>query len=72
MESAAGLQRAGHAVGVAANISVRNLYDADLAANVDRLLADARLDPSDLMVELTESELMDDPAPGGRRIHRAR
>ena len=61
VRSAVELRRAGHLIGIAANISVRNLYDTDLPAHVEGILRDAGLPPSELMVELTESELMDDP-----------
>ena len=54
--------RAGHRVGVAVNLSVRNLYDPGLPAHVRDVLADSSLPPDHLMLEVTESELMDDPA----------
>ena len=65
-------RRAGHRVGVAVNLSVRNLYDPDLAADVDRRAGRRPARPSDLMLELTESELMDDPRLAARGVHRAR
>ena len=52
---------AGHQVGVAVNLSVRNLYDPDLFAYLVDQLAAADMDPSELTLELTETELMDDP-----------
>jgi diguanylate cyclase (GGDEF)-like protein/PAS domain S-box-containing protein len=52
---------AGHRVGVAVNLSVRNLYDPDLPLHVERVLADTGLPPQLLSLEVTESEMMDDP-----------
>ncbi len=46
---------------VAVNLSVRNLYDLDLPLWLDRLLADHGVDASMLILEITESVLMDDP-----------
>ncbi len=43
------------------NLSVRNLYDRDLVPWLDRLLVDRGIDASMLKLEVTESELMDDP-----------
>ncbi|MEJ5254245.1 MAG: EAL domain-containing protein [Acidimicrobiales bacterium] len=46
---------------VAVNLSVRNLYDPELVPWLADLLADVGLPASRLQLELTESELMDDP-----------
>ena len=46
---------------VAVNLSVRNLYDLDLPLWLDQLLADQGVDASMLILEITESVLMDDP-----------
>jgi EAL domain-containing protein (putative c-di-GMP-specific phosphodiesterase class I) len=53
---------AGHHVDVAVNLSVRNLFDRDLLRTVESALDAARLPEGGLFVELTESELMDDPS----------
>jgi diguanylate cyclase (GGDEF)-like protein len=47
---------------VAVNLSVRNIADADLPETVAGLLSDHRVLPSRLVLELTESTLMADPA----------
>ena len=52
---------AGHELGLAVNLSVRNLYDPDLVPHLARQLAQSGIDPEDLVLELTETELMDDP-----------
>jgi len=44
------------------NLSPRNLLEADLAAQITDMLRTARLDPSRLQLELTESTVMSDPA----------
>ncbi len=54
-------QRAGHRLGLAVNLSVRNLYDPDLVPHLARALERSGVAPGDLLVELTETELMDDP-----------
>jgi diguanylate cyclase (GGDEF)-like protein/PAS domain S-box-containing protein len=53
---------AGHRVGAAVNLSVRNLYDPDLPKHVEQVLAETGLPSQLLSLEVTESELMDDPA----------
>jgi diguanylate cyclase (GGDEF)-like protein len=54
---------AGHSeLGLAVNLSVRNLYDPDLVTHIEDALAEHDLPPDRLMLELTESELMDDPS----------
>ncbi len=48
-------------LGVAVNLSVRNLYDRELAPWIAAVLKDAGLPPERLTVEITENEVMDDP-----------
>jgi diguanylate cyclase (GGDEF)-like protein len=45
---------------VAVNVSVRNLLDSSLAADLRRLLADADTDPASITLEITESHVMSD------------
>jgi diguanylate cyclase (GGDEF)-like protein len=59
--SASGWPEADAPLGVAVNLSVRNLYDQDLCRWLDRLLRDTGFLASRLTLELTESEVMDDP-----------
>ncbi len=61
LASASAWWAAGHRVGLAVNLSVRNLYDPGLPGYVGKLLASCDLPPGELMLEVTESELMDDP-----------
>ncbi len=49
----------GREFSVGVNLSVRQLGDADLFASVERALADSRLDPDALVLELTESVFSD-------------
>ncbi|HUQ41702.1 MAG TPA: EAL domain-containing protein [Candidatus Limnocylindrales bacterium] len=49
-------------VGVAVNMSVRNLHDPELPLMIRRLLDQYALDPSQLTIEITESTVMNDPA----------
>ncbi len=48
-------------VGVAVNLSVRNLYDAELTRWLGELLMETGFPPSLVTLEITESEVMDDP-----------
>jgi diguanylate cyclase len=54
-------QRAGMTLGVAVNLSVRNLLDADFPDQVKHLLGKQRVDPSLLELEITESTMLSDP-----------
>jgi diguanylate cyclase len=46
---------------VAVNLSALDLFDAKLPAYIDELLNEARLSPSKLVLEITESAIMKDP-----------
>ena len=61
LRAMAAWRAAGHELGLAVNLSVRNLYDPDLVPHLARQLAQSGIDPEDLVLELTETELMDDP-----------
>jgi diguanylate cyclase (GGDEF)-like protein/PAS domain S-box-containing protein len=54
-------QRVGMTLGVAVNLSVRNLLDAEFPDQVAELLAKWRVDPSLLELEITESTVLSDP-----------
>jgi diguanylate cyclase (GGDEF)-like protein len=54
-------RRYGSEMSVAVNLSVRNLLDRDLPAQVDQLLSDHSLPPDALQLEITESMIMSDP-----------
>jgi EAL domain-containing protein (putative c-di-GMP-specific phosphodiesterase class I) len=54
-------QRAGLTLGVAVNLSVRNLLDADFPKQVRRLLDNHEVDPALLQLEITESTMLSDP-----------
>ena len=62
LAAASAWRAAGHHIGLAVNLSVRNLYDPELVPRLARSLADSDLPNEDLMLELTETELMDDPS----------
>jgi diguanylate cyclase (GGDEF)-like protein len=59
IEQCAEWRRAGYDLSVAVNLSVRNLLDLDLPASIGRLLALSRVNPSCLILEITESTIMD-------------
>ena len=48
-------------VAVSINLSVRNLYDSELTAWMHQLLIESNFPPSLVTLEITESEVMDDP-----------
>ncbi len=52
---------AGLTLAVAVNVSGRDIVDLGLADEVGRMLADERLSPTSLELEITESTLMTDP-----------
>jgi diguanylate cyclase (GGDEF)-like protein/PAS domain S-box-containing protein len=54
-------QRAGLTLGVAVNLSVRNLLDTDFPQQVKRLLQKREVDPALLQLEITESTVLSDP-----------
>jgi diguanylate cyclase (GGDEF)-like protein len=58
----AGWNSAGFDLGVAVNLSALDLYDADLPTFLSGLLHDHGLDPSKLVLEITESAIMKDAA----------
>jgi diguanylate cyclase (GGDEF)-like protein len=62
VRQAAELATAGHHLVMSANVSARNLYDPDLVKGIGEDLAASDLPPELLMLELTESELVDDPS----------
>jgi diguanylate cyclase (GGDEF)-like protein/PAS domain S-box-containing protein len=47
--------------GVSINLSVRNLYDSELTAWMQQLLVESKFPPALVTLEITESEVMDDP-----------
>ena len=55
-------EREGHDLSVAVNLSTRNLSETDLVEDVASTLAQWQLDPGKLLLEITESAIMSDPA----------
>jgi diguanylate cyclase (GGDEF)-like protein len=54
-------RRDGHPFDVAVNLSIRNILDTELPADVLRLLTDLGLPASSLTFEITETAIMNDP-----------
>jgi len=52
----------GHGLTVAVNLSALDLFDVDLPTYIGGLLAEVGLSPSKLVLEITESAIMRDPA----------
>jgi diguanylate cyclase (GGDEF)-like protein/PAS domain S-box-containing protein len=63
-------QSNGHAMTMAVNVSMRQLESDVLVDDVRNALSDSGLDPSTLIIEVTESTLMRDPNVTVRRLHR--
>ena len=59
---AAALAGAGHPIAMSVNVSARNLYDPDLVHGIGGDLTRSGVLPERLMLERTESELVDDPS----------
>ncbi len=55
---------------IAVNLSVRNLLDANLPWEIDRLLTSHGLPPEALQLEITESMLMSDPERASATVNR--
>jgi EAL domain-containing protein (putative c-di-GMP-specific phosphodiesterase class I) len=58
----------GHEMGVAVNVSARQLDDDTLIENVHSALGDSGLEPYALTLEVTETALMRDPEATARRL----
>ncbi len=59
----------GYAIGVAVNVSARQLDDDELIDHVRSALEDSKLEPASLTLEVTETTLMRDPGATARRLH---
>jgi diguanylate cyclase (GGDEF)-like protein len=65
---AALLRRRGHTIGMAVNVSARQLDDDSLIEDVRRTLEDSGLDPGALTLEVTETTLMRDADATATRL----
>jgi diguanylate cyclase (GGDEF)-like protein len=65
-------RRAGHELGIAVNLSARSLHDADLVAEVDRLLRRHGVPAKQLTLEVTEGSVMADPTRAIAVLHALR
>jgi diguanylate cyclase (GGDEF)-like protein len=61
-------RRSGHAVGMAVNVSARQLETDQFIDDVRHALAGSGLDPQALTLEITETALMRDPEETARRL----
>ena len=52
---------AGHPMKLAVNLSTRDLMDQELPHKLDKVLSHHQVDPSTIVLEITESAIMDDP-----------
>ena len=62
-------RREGHELGIAVNLSARSLHDADLVAEVDRLLRRHGVPAKQLTLEVTEGSVMADPTRAVAVLH---
>jgi EAL domain-containing protein (putative c-di-GMP-specific phosphodiesterase class I) len=67
---AAEWRRAGHDLSMSVNLSPRQLDSAGIVDDITEALEASRLEPHRLVVEITESSLMRDPASTVERISR--
>jgi len=61
--------RAGHPIGIAVNVSGRQLDSDQFVADVQRTLEESGLDPGALTLEITETTLMRNADDTARRLH---
>ncbi|WP_299038383.1 bifunctional diguanylate cyclase/phosphodiesterase [uncultured Pseudokineococcus sp.] len=61
VEDAVRWRERGHSLRVSVNVSTSCLVNPDLLPLVDAVLAESGLDPADLVLEITETTLMEDP-----------
>ena len=61
-------REAGYAIGMAVNVSARQLDSDQLVADVEEALADSGLDPGALTIEITETTLMRNVEETARRL----
>lgn len=59
--AAARLRSTGHDVVVSCDLSIRNLFDPAVLDHVVLLISTGELDPASIELEISETELMDDP-----------
>ena len=69
LQAVASWRRAGHDVSVAVNLSVRNLTDLSLPQQVDDALQRHDLAATALVLEVTETLIMSDPARASEVLH---
>jgi EAL domain-containing protein (putative c-di-GMP-specific phosphodiesterase class I) len=69
---AAAWRNSGHEIGIAVNVSGRQLDDSGLLGDVRRALADSRLEAQALTLEITETALMRDGDGAVERVTRLR
>ena len=69
LADAASWHRAGHPVSVAVNLSVRHLTDLALPRQIGQLLAKHQLSPETLVLEVTETLIMNDPVRSVSVLH---
>jgi EAL domain-containing protein (putative c-di-GMP-specific phosphodiesterase class I) len=60
----------GHALSVAVNLSARSLLDSDLVGDIARALSESGVDPSKLVLEITETSVMSDAEYAMRVLNR--
>jgi diguanylate cyclase (GGDEF)-like protein len=63
-------ERSGHAMSVAVNLSARSLLDAELVGDIARALSESGVDPSKLVLEITETSVMSDAEYAMRVLNR--
>jgi EAL domain-containing protein (putative c-di-GMP-specific phosphodiesterase class I) len=61
-------REAGHPIGMAVNVSARQLDSDEIVADVERALSESGLDPGALTLEITETTLMRDAQDTVRRL----
>jgi EAL domain-containing protein (putative c-di-GMP-specific phosphodiesterase class I) len=65
-------ERCGRPVYMAVNLSARQLLQTDVVATVSKALFESHMDPSTVVLEITETSLMEDAEAGEQVLHELR
>ncbi len=71
-QSAAWRNEAGFSLPISVNLSVHQLYSAELIGWIERLLSEYRIEEGGLKFEITESAAMENPDQAIQQLHRLR
>ncbi|MEA2460728.1 MAG: hypothetical protein QOH90_905 [Actinomycetota bacterium] len=65
-------EETGRPLYMAINLSARQLLQTDVVGSVSKALLESKMDPADIVLEITETSLMEDAQAGERVLHELR